>query len=222
MWRRYNGLVWIYPQWDPQGGNNLLMSSKPPQFRCDSKRKFMLRCFWLNQSDKGTDIGCWLLDRSVTFSASCFSNKVHLSRPRVSYFGKRCCIVKCSIQLHECITDLNYILLLTQLGLPHLSNEWVFEAVTANFQLQNMNTGRIKNLSSGRRREHDLTSSLLTGRVIRSVWQPTFIVLQCNHQEMSGKCLNLHILIWNARTLYQAFQRKYYSCFFGLASAVLS
>uniref|UniRef100_A0A4W6EMZ0 Uncharacterized protein n=1 Tax=Lates calcarifer TaxID=8187 RepID=A0A4W6EMZ0_LATCA len=58
-----------------------------------------------------------------------------------------------------------------------------------------------------KKREHDLTSSLsLSGRVHMSVWQPTFIRQQCNHQEMPGKCFNLPILIQNARTLNQAAQ----------------
>lgn len=70
------------------------------------------------------------------------------------------------------------------------------------------------------RREHDLTSLPLSGRVIGSVWQPTFICLQCNHREMPGKCFNLPILIQNARTLNQASQSKYSSHFIGLASAV--
>lgn len=50
------------------------------------------------------------------------------------------------------------------------------------------------------KKEHDLTSSSLSVHVHRSVWQPTIICLQCNHQEMPGKCFNLPILIQNART----------------------
>lgn len=64
-----------------------------------------------------------------------------------------------------------------------------------------------------REREHDFMSTSLSGHVHRSVWQPTFIRQQCNHQEMPGKCFNLPILIQNARTLNQAAQSKYSSRF---------
>lgn len=70
-------------------------------------------------------------------------------------------------------------------------------------------------LHSGRQRksEHDLTASSVSGHVHRFVWQPKCICLQCNHQEMPGKCFNLPILIQNARALNQAALSKYSSRF---------
>lgn len=40
-----------------------------------------------------------------------------------------------------------------------------------------------------------------------------YIHIQCAHQEMPGKCFNLPTLIQNARTLNQAAQSKYSTCF---------
>lgn len=126
--------------------------------------------------------------------------------------------------MRACYTVIHNILCLTGLGLPHLCYTASILGNHCQTQLQKMSTwaSSMWSYTVGRqkRREHDLTSSPLSGRVIRSVWQPTFICLQCNHQEMPGKCFNLPILIQNARTLNQASQSKYSSRFFWLGLCI--
>ena len=63
-----------------------------------------------------------------------------------------------------------------------------------------------------------MAASLL-GCVQRSLWQPTCIRQQCNHEEMPGKCFNLPVLIQNATTLNQAGAEQIFQSFLGPASA---
>lgn len=68
-------------------------------------------------------------------------------------------------------------------------------------------------------RKSNPMSSSLSGYTHRFVSQPIFIRLYYDHQELPGKCFNLPTLIQNARTLNQAAQSKYPSCFFGFGCA---